>query len=131
MFSDIAGVRTALKDRLKPILPTRWTIEESLKQPPTEYLSPLVTFEFTRFESTVNGAPLATGQVAAAIDLVIGSPKTADGAGEDDVDQLALSLIQAIDAQSDLYWGSAEKERLGAGQWVWRIHTTVLTTSKE
>lgn len=131
MFSDIAGVRAALKDRLKPSLPTRWTIEEHLKQPPTEYRSPLVTFEFTQFEGSVNGQDLSRGQVAANVDLVIGSPKTADSTGEDDVDELALTLIRVIDDQSDMYWSTAEKQRLDAGQWVWRIHTTVLTTSKE
>lgn len=132
MFSDIAGVRAALKERIARELPEKWTISQAIKQPPTEYREPLVTFEFTRFDSTANGAPLPPGQVGAAIDLVLGSPKTADETGEDDVDQLALTLVQVIESQSDIFFDSAEKQRLEAsGQWVWRIHTIVLTTSKE
>ncbi|WP_314473873.1 hypothetical protein [uncultured Microbacterium sp.] len=132
MFSDIARVRTALKDRLAPSLPQRWTVEENLKQPPTEYRAPLLTFEFTRFDPDANGQPLGAGFAAATIDLVLGSPMSADEKGEDDVDQLALTLVQLVDRQSDMWWTSAEKQRLEAtGQWVWRIHTIVLTESKE
>ncbi|UUE19888.1 hypothetical protein [Microbacterium sp. J1-1] len=131
MFSDIAGIRTALKERLATSLPYGWEISEYLKQPPTEYRSPLITFEFTRLDSAPDGRELGAGQVGAAIDLVLGSPKTADATGEDDVDQLALTLVQVIDAQSDMYWSTAEKQRLETGQWVWRIHTIVLTESKE
>ncbi|MFD8768454.1 MULTISPECIES: hypothetical protein [Microbacterium] len=131
MFSDIAGVRAALKERLAPSLPTTWAIEENLKQPPTEYRSPLMTFEFTRFDSAPDGQALGPGQVGAAVDLVLGSPMTAEEKGEDDVDQLALTLVQVIDTQSDMYWSTAEKQRLDTGQWVWRIHTIVLTESKE
>lgn len=131
MFSDIAGVRGALKERLAPSLPNRWSIEENLKQPPTEYRAPLITFEFTRFESAPDGQELGAGQVGAAVDLVLGSPMTAEEKGEDDVDQLALTLVQVIDTQSDMYWSTAEKQRLDTGQWVWRIHTIVLTESKE
>lgn len=131
VFSDIAGVRAALKERLAPSLPARWVIEENLKEPPTEYRSPLITFEFTRFESAPDGRELGAGQVGAAVDLVLGSSMTAAGDGEDDVDQLALTLVQVIDRQSDMYWSTAEKQRLAAGQWAWRIHTIVLTESKE
>jgi hypothetical protein len=131
MFSDIAGVRVALKERLAPKLPDTWTINEALKQPPTEYRDPLITFEFTRFESAPDGQELGAGQVGASVDLVLGSPMTADDKGEDDVDQLALTLVQVIDAQSDVYWSTADKQRLDSGQWVWRIHTIVLTESKE
>lgn len=131
MFSDIAGIRSALKDRLAASLPYGWEISKELKQPPTEYRSPLITFEFTRLDSAPDGRELGAGQVGAAVDLVLGSPKTADATGEDDVDQLALTLVQVIDAQSDMYWSTAEKQRLDTGQWVWRIHTIVLTESKE
>lgn len=131
MFSDLAGVRSALKERLHLNVPEDWEIAEFIRQPPTEYRTPQIIFEFTRFESTANGAPLGPGQVAAAIDVILGSPKTAEETGEDDVDELALTLIQVIDAQSDIFWSDAEKQRLTAGQWVWRIHTTVLTNSKE
>lgn len=131
MFSDIAGVRAALKARLAPALPDHWSIEEHLSQPPTEYRAPLITFEFTRLESAPDGQTLGSGQVGAAVDIVLGSPKTVEGGGEDDVDQLALTLVQVIDVQSDMFWSSAEKQRLTAGQWVWRVHTIVLTESKE
>lgn len=128
MFSDIGGVRAALKDRLAPLLPATWTIEKNLKNPPTEYRRPLVTFEFTRFASTAGGADLPRGSVAAEIDIVLGSPSSTD---EDGLDQLALTLIQAIDSQSDLFWDTAEKGQLPGNQWCWRIHTTVITKSKE
>jgi hypothetical protein len=131
VFSDIAGVRAALKERLSPSLPHGWKIDENLKKPPTEYKNPLVMFEFTRFESAPDGQRLGAGQVGAAIDIIVGSSMTAEGEGEDDSDQLALTLLQVIDAQSDIYWATAEKQRFESGQWVWRIHTTVLTNSKE
>lgn len=131
MFSDIAGVRTALKERLAPSLPGDWAIEKNLKQPPTEYRAPLLTFEFTRFDGAPYGQQLATGQVGALVDMVLGSPKSTDGAGEDDVDQIVLTVINLIEAQSDIFWDSADKQRLETGQWVWRIHTAVITSSKE
>lgn len=132
MFSDIAGVRAALKERLTPSLPARWTISTALKKPPTEFKSPLVLFEFTRFESAPEGQQLGPGQVGAAIDIIVASPMTAEDVGEDDVEQLALTLVQVVDSQSDMYWSTAEKQRLDpTGQWVWRIHTIVLTSSKE
>jgi len=131
MFSDLAGVRTALKERLSPVLPESWTISEDLKEPPSEYRQPLLTFEFTRFEGSPYGNQLAPGQVGALVDLVLGSPQSSAGAGEDDVDQLVLTLIQALDAQSDIFWDTAEKQRLAPGQWAWRIHTAVITSSKE
>ena len=130
MFSDIAGIRAALADRLRPNLPTKWKIEQALKEPPQEFLSPLLVFEFTRLAPDADGQPLGPGHASAGVDLIIGTPKTAEGPGEDDVDQLALSLVRVIDAQSDIYWSGAEKQRLESGQWVWRIHTTVIT-SKE
>lgn len=130
MFSDIAGVRTALADRLRPILPTNWKIEPALKEPPQEFLSPLLVFEFTRLTPDADGQPLGRGFVAAGIDLILGTPKTNEGPAEDDVDQLALTLVRAIDDQADIYFSGAEKQRLDSGQWLWRIHTTVLT-SKE
>lgn len=131
MFSDLAGVRTALDDRLKPALPAKWRIEPALKEPPQEFLSPLLVFEFTRLDSTADSQPLAPGIAAAGIDLILGTPKTTEGSGEDDVDDLALTLVRVIDAQVDMYWSTAEKQRLESGQWVWRIHTTVLTKTKE
>lgn len=132
MFSDIAGVRTALASRLKPLLPTRWKVEAALKEPPAEFLSPLIVFEFTRItSSTTEGAPLPPGTAGAEIDLIVGTPKTREGEAEDDVDELVLTLVKALDKQSDIFWASAEKQRLESGQWVWRIHTTVLTQTKE
>lgn len=131
MFSDIAGVRAALKERLAPALPDGWTIDEYVKQPPAEYKSPLVMFVFERIDSAPGGQQLGPGQVGAGFDIILGSSKTVEGPGEDDVDQLALTLVQVIDNQSDMFWASAEKQRLQAGQWSWRITTTVLTSSKE
>lgn len=130
MFSDVAHVRAALEDRIEPALPDRWRIEPNLKNPPHEYLSPLVTFEFTRFTTTVNGQDLPPGQAAASIDLILGSPMTKDVEGEDDVDAIALTVIGVIDAESDIYWDTAEKQRLPDGQWVWRLHTTALTSTR-
>lgn len=132
MFSDLAHVRKELSLRLSPLLPSLWKIEPNLVQPPTEYHSPLLTFEFKRFESTVDGRFLGYGQAAARIDLVLGSTMTADRTGEDDIDSIVLRLIRAIDVQPDMFWDSADKERLGdTGQWVWRIHALVLTATKE
>lgn len=131
MFSDIAGVRAALKERLAASVPAPWQIDEFIREPPTEYRSPQVLFEFSRFERTVNGQPLASGFVAAVVDILVGSPLTIEGEGEGDADDLALTLVRVIDNQSDMYWDSAEKQKLPAGQWAWRIHTIVITESKE
>ncbi|WP_338371922.1 hypothetical protein, partial [Enterococcus faecium] len=81
MFSDIAGVRAALKERLAPALPPTWTIKEYIKQAPTEYRSALVIFEFNRLESAPDGQELGRGQVGAAVDLILGSPMTAEEKG--------------------------------------------------
>lgn len=131
MFSDIAGIRDALHDRLRPLVPWEWKIEKALREPPQEFLSPLVVFSFTRLDGTAEGTPLPRGTAAAGVDLILASPKTNEGKGEDDVDQLALTLVQAIDAQPDLFWSNAEKQRLESGQWYWRIHMTVITKTKE
>ena len=131
MFSDIAGVRAALKERLSPALPDGWTIDEYVRQAPTEYRAPAVMFVFERIESAPDGQQLAPGQVGAAIDIMVGSPKTVEGPGEDDVDELALTLVHVLDRQPDLAWSTAEKQRLSAGQWAWRISTIALTSSKE
>lgn len=132
MFSDLAHVRQALKERLAPGLPATWTINEFIKTPPTEYRNPLVTFEFTRLDRQAGGQNLAAGCVAAVVDIIVGSPKTAEETGEDDADQLVLALTRVIDAESDIYWDSADKQVMaGTGQWAWRIHTTVITSSKE
>lgn len=131
MFSDIASVRTALEARLRPLLPPRWKIDAALKEPPQEFLSPLVIFEFTRIASSSEGTPLPPGTAGAEIGIVLCTPKTREGDAEDDVDELVLTLVKALDAQSDIFWASAEKQRLESGQWAWRIHTTVLTQTKE
>lgn len=131
MFSDIAGVRAALKERLAPALPEGWTIDEYLRQPPTEYRAPIVIFVFDTIESAPNGQQLGPGQVGAAVDILMGSPNTVEGPGEDDVDELALALVHVLDRQPDLAWSTAEKQKLPAGQWAWRIHTIALTSSKE
>ncbi|MCM3779865.1 hypothetical protein [Microbacterium hydrocarbonoxydans] len=134
MFGDLGSVRATLKERLAPALPQgfkRWTIDEYLKAPPTEYRTPLIMFEFTRFDQEAFGQRLAGGAVAAGIDIVLGSPKTGEK-GEDDVDELALTLIRILDKQSDIYWSPATKQTFEAtGQWVWRIPLTVLTETKE
>lgn len=131
MFSDIAGVRAALKERLQPLVPDAWTINEYLSQAPTEYKSPLIIFEFTTIESRPDGVQLAPGQVGAGIDIIIGSPKSVEDIGENDVDELALKLVQVIDRQSDMAWSGGIKQNLSQRQWAWRIRTIVLTSSKE
>lgn len=130
MFSDLGSVRAALKARLAPEVPERWTIQENLKTPPTEYRNPLITFEFSRFEPEAFGQPLGHGYVAAVIDIIVGSPMSEEK-GEDDADQLALTLIRAIEKQSDMYWAPATKQVFDTGQVVWRIPTTVITETKE
>lgn len=132
MFSDLAQARTALKERLSPHVPDAWEIDAFIRQLPTEFRNPIIIFEFTRFERSANGAPLAPGFVAASVDIIIASSQTADSKGEDDVDSLVLALVRVLDKESDIYWDSADKQRAETtGQWVWRIHATVLTETKE
>ena len=132
MFSDLAQARDALKERLTPHIPDTWDIDPFIRQLPTEFRNPIIVFEFTRFERSANGEPLAPGFVAASFDIIIASSQTSESRGEDDIDSLVLALVRVLDKESDIYWDSADKQRASDnGQWIWRIHTTVLTETKE
>lgn len=131
MFSDLARARSSLKERLAPHVPDSWEINEFVRQLPTEFRNPVIVFEFHRFERSANGVPLAPGFVAATFDIIIASSQTVEREGEDDIDSLALALVRVLDKESDIYWDSADKQKADTGSWLWRIHTTVLTETKE
>lgn len=125
MFSDLPSVRTALKDRLEPLLPSDWRWKPYLEGD-VKALVPVVYIEFVAFEPRVQNAPLAHGQVAARFNLIVTDPKTDTENAEDDVDDHVRELIVALDGMTDMYWDTAEKKRLPTGPLAWTISTFAL-----
>jgi hypothetical protein len=126
VFSDLAEIRTDLKERLAPDLPEEWRILDYITGP-IESLQTVVYFEFTGLDSAEGGRPLGRDTVACAIDLVIASPRSDDGGAEDDVDAAVLKLAQALQASDDIFWSNGKKQRIDNGSQVWRLSLTVLT----
>lgn len=127
MFSDLAGLRAALKARLTPQLPSDWQIVENLSSP-RDALVPVVYFEFTSFDSTAGGQPLPREQVSATVDVVVTTTRTDDeGLAETEADALALRLVQAVVKSEDLFFSTARKTRLESGPYGWRVTLTALT----
>jgi hypothetical protein len=125
VFSDLSAVRADLGQIIRGSVPTTWRIEDHLTEP-YESLMPVVYMEFSGFDSTMDGAPLPRGQVAASVDVLVSEPNTAPE-GEDAVDVNVLHLLRALDPHDDIAWARARKERLEkGGNLVWRISLTVL-----
>lgn len=129
MFSDLASIRTALRDRLGPALPEEWRIVDHIATP-AETIVPILHFEFTGIDSTANGQPLGRDTVACSFDLVIETPRSDDAGAEDDVDDHVLTLARVLQKSSDIYWDTARKQRLAdGGHMTWRVSLTLLTNT--
>lgn len=126
MFSDISALRAELKARIEPELPAGWVIKEYLTEA-VESLTPAVYFEFARFDSKADGQPLGAGYANAEVDIWVTDPKTDEQRSEDAVDSHVVRIINIIDSHSDIYWDSAEKQRLSTGPLAWRIKTSAIT----
>jgi hypothetical protein len=126
MFSDISAIREELKARIAPELPDGWVVKEYLTEA-IESLTPVVYFEFVRFDSKADGQPLGKGYAGAEFNIWITDPKTDDKGSEDAVDTHVVRIINIIDSHSDIYWESAEKDRLKTGPLAWSIKAFAIT----
>lgn len=130
MFSDLASIRTAVKDRLEPLLPDTWRwvpYADTL----TTAATPIVYIEFTEIASMVNGEPLGPGQCAPGLNLIVTDPLTDTEKAENAVDEHVLRLIHALESSNDLYWSTATKRRLENGQMAWVIPVTALAETPD
>ena len=126
MFSDLAAIRTAVRERLEPILPDEWKWETSVADAPQKALVPVVYLEFVRIESAPDGQPLGPGSAGARFNLIVATPSTAER-GEDDADDCVHRLVSVLEHTPDLYWSDATKLRLDDGRLAWRIDVLALT----
>jgi len=120
MFTDLASIRTAVKDRLTPLLPSGWKFEPTLEGT-VKALTPVLYIEFVRVDTRQEGAPLGAGQVLASFNLIITDPKTDTAKAEDAVDSHLVPIIRALDSFDDLYWENTEKRRLQDGPLAWIV----------
>lgn len=118
MFTDLATVREAVKDRLTPLFPAGWKFEASIEGA-VKSLTPVLYIEFTDIEQRVQGLNLPQGTVASRFRLIVTDPKTDVSKAEDDVDEHILRLVRALDPMPDMYWDTCNKTRLEAGPLAW------------
>lgn len=131
MFTDLATIRTAVKDRLTPILPASWKWHEYLEGL-VKADTPAVYIEYTRVDQEVQGQPLALGQVCARFVFIVTDPKTDTKKAEAAVDAHLVPILNALDDMDDIYWDAAEKARLEDGPMAWRITAfAIAETTKE
>lgn len=128
MFTDLAAIRSDVKERLTPLLPTDWKYEEYLEGT-VKSLVPVLYIEFVRIDTVVQGAPVARGQAGAHFNLIITDPKTDSKKTENAVDGHVLKVLGALDSFDDLYWESAEKKRLEDGPMAWTISVLAFTST--
>jgi hypothetical protein len=123
---DLAHVRAALADQVRPVLPESWLIEPAIKDQANAVV-PVLYFEFTEISGDVDGRPLGRGTVACHIAMWIVTVGTSEGA-EDDVDAHMLALAYALQSFDDLHWERAVKDRTKGGQLGWRVSLVKLAT---
>lgn len=120
MFTDLASVRDGIAERLAPLLPDTWEIVRTLSEA-KKLLTPALYIEFTGFASAVNDKALSRTQVLAKGEVVVASVETDTEKGEKAADEHVLKLVQAFQSANDLYWDTAQKDRLTGGQIAWRV----------
>lgn len=128
MFSDLASIRSQLKDFLGPLVPGDWRIEEAMREAPASSSRPILYLQFKRLEGSYNSTPLPEGSLVCEFDLVIASARTGDGPAEDEVDEHVLAVAVALQKSDDIIWSDAVKERLTTGPFTWRVSASVLVT---
>ena len=126
MFSSIGAIREEVKAILEPGLPNDWTVKQYLTEA-VESLKPVVYLEFTTFSSSSAGQPLGRGYAEAGFNVWVTDPKTSDQGSEDAVDDHVIRILGTIDQHSDIYWESAEKDRLSTGPLAWRVKAFAIT----
>jgi hypothetical protein len=125
MFSSIAEIRTAVRDRLAPVLPASWMWIPNADTLTTA-ARPTVYIEFTGIASTVNGEPLARGEAVPQLNLVVTDPHTDTAKAEDAVDEHLLRVLAKVEYDDDLHWSTGSKRRLENGQLAWIIPLVAL-----
>lgn len=130
MFSDLATIRAAVRERLTPALPDSWDWEEYVTESPSKSLVPVVFLEFTGLESAPDGQPLGRGQAGARFQIIVADPGTSERA-EDAVDEHMLRLIGVLEHSDDLYWSTGTKQRLPDGRMAWRVDVLALTETPQ
>lgn len=130
MFTDLATLREAVKDRLTPLLPADWACVPYLEGM-SKALKPVWYIEYTAVESAVNGQELGEGQVAPSLNIIITDPKTDTQKAETAVDGHVLQVIRALDEFDDIYWTRIEKKRLEDGPMAWTFSVFALASTKE
>lgn len=120
MFTDLETLRSDVKERLTPNLPTGWGVEETIEAA-SKVATPVLYIEFTTVSTTVRGEPLGRGQVSVGFNLIITDPKADTAKAENSVDGHLVKILRVLDEYSDFYWESAEKRRLASGVLAWAI----------
>lgn len=125
MFSDLASIRTAVKERLAPLLPEKWKWETTVAETAEKSLVPVVYVEFTGIESAPDGTPLGRGTAGARFNIIVADNKTGEQ-GESATDEHVLRIVAAIEHTDDLYWSTATKARFPDGRLYWAITVLAL-----
>ena len=125
MLSSVTALRAELEERLRAAIPEDWEIVKALAAANVG-LVPAVYIEFQTLSADADGAPLPRGQMAAAVDIVVADPRTADELAEDAIEEEIVPVLAMLDAHDDIGWSTATKIRLDAGPLAWRISTIAL-----
>lgn len=125
MFTDLASIRAAVKERLTPLLPEAWDIEPTIEERSKRRI-PVLYLEFVKFDTSDESGDLAHGQVSAKFNLIIVDPQTDTGKAEDAVDEHVLRVVKAIDPQPDIFWTTADLGREPTGEMRWAISCSAL-----
>lgn len=132
MPSELATIRKALRDTIKPLVPQKWRVIHTLEAV-QKLTVPALYFEFNRISNTIDGQPAPAGRVLCEFDLVVTVPLGSVEKDEDAVDAAVLDLIRALDSVPDVFWENAEKGRLGAdtgpAQLSWRVPVSTLSST--
>lgn len=128
MFSDLATIRSAVKDTLTPLLPSTWRYEPTIEGTQKAAV-PVVYIEFTDVDTTMNGQPLPRGSYTAHFNIIVTDPKTDTDKAEDAVDAHLLKLPQAFDGLEYIYWDTARKSRLPDGPLAWTLTAFAIATT--
>lgn len=126
MFTDLASIRTAVKERLTPLLPADWKWELTIEAR-SKARVPVVYVEYTQLDTTDEGGNLPRGQVSARFNLVIVDPLTDTEKAEAAVDEHVLRIVRALDEQDDIYWTTATLGREPTGELRWEIACAAIT----
>lgn len=130
MFTDLATIRNAVKDRLTPILPAYWkpmvTLEGTIKA-----RTPVYYIEYVALEQRAQNHNLPHGQVCARFNIIITDPKTDTEKAENSVDEHVLHVIRALDSIDDMWWDTCEKKRLEDGPLAWTFTVFAFATTTD